>query len=499
MNSFTQTVAAAVPQAPLTAGIMHNNDTSNNLINSNKNNNNNNNKNIPSAQGMITPVSSDIDATNDTPQNAMDFIRNYRPDPKLEELYRDFIRTQGIEAFLRTKINKSMSKKEISVLIMNLGYPKKALEDYNILTLKELAKLLLKLILEDKTLRPDHENNLEGENDDDDDDDVDDDGDSSMSESETSYEKETERRPGSFKQPLVPPFKYLLPDFITGLTMAKKIVVITGAGISTSLGIPDFRSFQGLYTQLSKLQLSDPQKVFDMETFKKDPLLFYTIAHMVLPPEGKFALFHSFLKLLEDKNKLLRNYTQNIDNLEQRAGISPEKLIQCHGSFSHAKCITCGAIFKGEKIFNHIKKLQVPRCSKCWEDVQEAELIYGVIKPTITFFGEDLPERFHRLHSKDLKNADMVIVSGTSLNVNPVAGLVEKVPSHVPKILINKDQIDDMGSLFNLRLIGLCDEVVAWISKCLGLDWNIPHADYDPNGSFRVQTLNANTYEIKKV
>lgn len=128
MNSFTQTVAAAVPQAPLTAGIMHNNDTSNNLINSNKNNNNNNNKNIPSAQGMITPVSSDIDATNDTPQNAMDFIRNYRPDPKLEELYRDFIRTQGIEAFLRTKINKSMSKKEISVLIMNLGYPKRHLK-----------------------------------------------------------------------------------------------------------------------------------------------------------------------------------------------------------------------------------------------------------------------------------------------------------------------------------------------------------------------------------
>ncbi|RCK55385.1 NAD-dependent histone deacetylase SIR2 [Candida viswanathii] len=479
MNTFTQTVAATgePPHTPATTNIHDNNI------------NNNSNNNTPNAQGMITPASSDVDISNEPPQNPMDFIRNFRPDRELEESYREFIRTQGIEEFIRTKINKSMSKKDICVLILNLGYPKKALEDYNVLTLRELAKVLVHLIYNDRSLKPD-----EGDTSRDDDDD----DDSSMDGSETEYEKETERRPGSFKQPLVPPFKYTLPEFIMGLSTARKIVVITGAGISTSLGIPDFRSFQGLYTQLSKLNLSDPQKVFDMQTFKRDPQLFYTIAHMVLPPEGKFALFHAFLKLLQDKDKLLRNYTQNIDNLEHRAGLSPDKLIQCHGSFSHAKCITCGATFKGEKIFKHIRKKQVPRCSKCWADVQEAELIYGVIKPTITFFGEDLPERFHRLHSRDLRNSDMVIISGTSLNVNPVASLIEKVPSNVPKILINKDPIEDLSSFFNLKLIGLCDEVVAWIAKCLGLDWNIPHADYSAKSEYSVASVNSSTYTIKK-
>ena len=483
MNSFTQTVSTTTQHTPETTAIIHNNHNihNNNIINSDGNNNNNNN--TLSAQGMITPVSSDIDTTSDTPQNITEYIRNFRPDRELEASYREFIRTQGIEAFLRNKINKSMSKKDICILILNLGYPKKALEDYYILTLKELAKLLLRLILDDKNLKPDQDNVS--------------DGDTHMSDSDGEHEKETERRPGSFRQPSIPPFRLSLADFIKKLSMAKKIVVITGAGISTSLGIPDFRSFQGLYTQLSKLNLSDPQKVFDMETFKRDPQLFYTIAHMVLPPEGKFAIFHSFLKLLDDKNKLLRNYTQNIDNLEQRAGISADRLIQCHGSFSHARCITCGEIFKGEKIFRHIKKMQIPRCSKCWADVQEAELIYGVIKPTITFFGEDLPERFHRLHSKDLRNADMVIVSGTSLNVNPVAGLIEKVASNVPKILINKDQVEDMGSFFNLKLIGLCDEVVAWICKCLGQDWNIPHPEYNPKSEYNVLRIDDATFEIK--
>ena len=81
----------------------------------------------------------------------------------------------------------------------------------------------------------------------------------------------------------------------------------------------------------------------------REPGLFYTIAHLVLPPDGKFSLLHAFLKLLQDKHKLLRNYTQNIDNLEQRAGLKLEKLVQCHGSFAKAKCVSCQGIFAGEK------------------------------------------------------------------------------------------------------------------------------------------------------
>ncbi|KAL6452568.1 SIR2 NAD-dependent histone deacetylase SIR2 [Candida maltosa Xu316] len=302
-----------------------------------------------------------------------------------------------------------------------------------------------------------------------------------------------------YKRPKETPFKYTLPDFISGLSLANRIMVVTGAGISTSLGIPDFRSFKGLYNQLSKLNLSDPQKVFDLATFMEEPGLFYSIAHMVLPPEGKFALLHAFLKIIQDKGKLLRNYTQNIDNLEERAGIYPDKLIQCHGSFSHARCITCNSLFAGTKIYDHIRKQQIPRCSQCWKDLQEAPLIHGVIKPTITFFGEDLPERYHNNIKSDIRNCDMCIVIGTSLNVNPVAGIIKDIPFDVPKILINKDPIEGMGAFFNLKLYGLCDEVVSYVSKCLGDDWFIPHADHNPNSHFSAVMDNNGTYRIKKL
>ena len=106
---------------------------------------------------------------------------------------------------------------------------------------------------------------------------------------------------------------------------------------------------------IQHLGLSDPQEVFDLDLFLNDPNIFYSIAHMILPPNQIYSPLHSFIKLLQDKNKLLRNYTQNIDNLESYAGIHKENLIQCHGSFATASCITCGYKVDGEIIFQKLK------------------------------------------------------------------------------------------------------------------------------------------------
>ncbi|KHC74203.1 NAD-dependent histone deacetylase SIR2 [Candida albicans P75016] len=156
-------------------------------------------------------------------------------------------------------------------------------------------------------------------------------------------------------------------DVLKLIENSKNIMVITGAGISTSLGIPDFRSSQGFYSMIQHLGLSDPQEVFDLDLFLNDPNIFYSIAHMILPPNQIYSPLHSFIKLLQDKNKLLRNYTQNIDNLESYAGIHKENLIQCHGSFATASCITCGYKVDGEIIFPEIKNKEIPYCPKCNE------------------------------------------------------------------------------------------------------------------------------------
>ena len=283
-----------------------------------------------------------------------------------------------------------------------------------------------------------------------------------------------------------------IDDAVTLLQNSKNIVVLTGAGISTSLGIPDFRSKDtGLYSQLEYLGLSDPQEVFDIHLFREDPKIFYSVAKDILPSTNKFSPTHAFIKLLQDKGKLLTNFTQNIDNLEGHVGISADKLIQCHGSFGTATCQQCGFKVKGNTIHDEIKAGKVPRCMACTrrvqqikplglkrkrsanyvhkskkrheyedstseEEDQEAE-IAGVMKvrkqmltlgwdganppkPDITFFGEDLPDLFHdRLRNHDHDLADLVIVIGSSLKVAPVCEVPNFLPNHVPQLYISRD------------------------------------------------------------
>lgn len=132
------------------------------------------------------------------------------------------------------------------------------------------------------------------------------------------------------------------------------------------MGIPDFRSKDtGLYSRLEGLGLSDPQEVFDISMFREDPSIFYSIAKDILPTMSKHTPTHEFIRLLQDKGKLLTNYTQNIDNIESHAGILSEKLVQCHGSFATATCLQCGYKVPGEKIYPDIRKGAVPSCERC--------------------------------------------------------------------------------------------------------------------------------------
>lgn len=276
---------------------------------------------------------------------------------------------------------------------------------------------------------------------------------------------------------------YTLDQVLDQIRKSSKILVITGAGISTSLGIPDFRSSQGFYSRLSMLGLSDPQEVFDLNIFKADPSIFYSIAHMILPPDNICAPLHKFIRLLQDKGKLLRNYTQNIDNLEANAGIDTSRMIQCHGSFAFATCVTCKYKVKGSTLFSLIREKEIPYCPLCTKKrlkllAQDAyvEESYGVMKPDITFFGEALPKLFHDHINQDLNNCDLIISIGTSLKVAPVADIVDRVPEDVPQILINKDPIHHCN--FDVSILGHCDDVASYLCDKLGSAWAIDHPFY---------------------
>lgn len=143
-----------------------------------------------------------------------------------------------------------------------------------------------------------------------------------------------------------------LEDVVSLMAKAQNIMIVTGAGVSVSCGIPDFRSETGIYSRLQEYQLDDPQQMFDIEYFRHSPEIFYSFAKELYPSKYEPSPSHLFVKLVEDQGKLLRNYTQNIDTLEHKANI--KNVVNCHGSFATASCVTCGYKCEGKDIEEYI-------------------------------------------------------------------------------------------------------------------------------------------------
>lgn len=177
----------------------------------------------------------------------------------------------------------------------------------------------------------------------------------------------------------------VLDDVVDLLSKANNIMIVTGAGVSVSCGIPDFRSETGIYSRLQEYELDDPQQMFDIEYFRETPEIFYSFAKELYPTNYEPSPSHLFVKLVEDKGKLLRNYTQNIDTLEHKADI--KRVVNCHGSFATASCVTCGYKVDGKEIESYIMAQQVPPCPKCGvkEGTNEEEGPRGVsiMKPVM--------------------------------------------------------------------------------------------------------------------
>lgn len=241
----------------------------------------------------------------------------------------------------------------------------------------------------------------------------------------------------------------------------KRIVVMTGAGISTSAGIPDFRSPDtGLYANLARLDLPYAEAVFDISYFRQNPDPFYVLAKELYP--GKFypTIAHAFIALLDEKYMLQMLFTQNIDCLERRAGVPGEKIVEAHGSFATQRCIECKTEYPDDLMKKAVESGNVPHCI-----VPQCN---GLVKPDIVFFGEQLPEAFHKNRHVPAM-ADLLIVMGTSLMVQPFASLPGFAREGVPRVLINKEAVGDLGCrLDDVLVLGDCDTGVRKLADALG-------------------------------
>ena len=207
-----------------------------------------------------------------------------------------------------------------------------------------------------------------------------------------------------------------------------KIVFMVGAGISTSAGIPDFRSDTGLFKQLQiKYNLSKPEEFFWKKTFLEKPQYFYEFTKLFDLSKIKSTITHKFINFFVQKNIVKYIYTQNIDGLELKAKIPNEKLIFCHGNFFTGNCAKCNKEIDIQKINEGIEKGEVYYCPTCG----------GPCKPNVVFYGESLPFRFFE-KLQECRDADLFIIMGTSLSVNPFASIPYLSNRNADVVLFNK-------------------------------------------------------------
>jgi len=204
---------------------------------------------------------------------------------------------------------------------------------------------------------------------------------------------------------------------------SERIVFFGGAGVSTESGIPDFRSDQGVFMAMEKFGHS-PEELLSIGFFRRKPEIFYDYyKSLMLCPEAGPNAAHLALARLETEGKLTAVVTQNIDGLHQLAG--SKHVLELHGSMLRNHCCDCHKSYTMEEI---LAQAGVPRC-----------VCGGVLRPDIVMYGEQLDDRVVSEAIQHIRQADLMIVGGTSLVVYPAAGLVSYFGGK-NLVLINKSE-----------------------------------------------------------
>ena len=228
------------------------------------------------------------------------------------------------------------------------------------------------------------------------------------------------------------PNKY--EEIISGLknNEFKNIIFITGAGISTAAGIPDFRSKGGLFEQTRiKYGLSRPEQFFEINYFYNHPEAFYDFCKGFDISECRPTKTHLFMGFLTNIKKIVKRiYTQNVDGLELLAGVLRAKVTFAHGTITEAGCPNCLKEYDVEDVRKYVNEGKILKCSKCNKP----------IKPKVVFYGENLPDKFFE-DFNDINVTDLAFIMGSSLAVYPFNQLPYGIKKESWRVLINKDEV----------------------------------------------------------
>jgi len=214
------------------------------------------------------------------------------------------------------------------------------------------------------------------------------------------------------------------------LLNSKYAVILTGAGISTESGIPDFRGERGIWEKYK------PEIYGNIQSFLKDPSKFWEMAEEIAPTlfNAEPNLGHFAIATLEKMNIVKAIITQNVDELHQKAGSII--VYEVHGNINRFTCLGCRASYNKEQLLRKIKKKKdlPPVCDYC----------AAPLKPSVVLFGENLPN-FEKYMSIDLaKKADVMLIAGSSLEVAPVCNLPLYTLSNGGKLIIINDESTDL-------------------------------------------------------
>jgi NAD-dependent deacetylase len=227
------------------------------------------------------------------------------------------------------------------------------------------------------------------------------------------------------------------------IDVARRILVLTGAGISTDSGIPDFRGPQGLWTRNP-----EAEKMATIQHYVADPEVrkrswrsrLESPALHAEPNDG-----HKALVTLERRGTLLALLTQNIDGLHQRAGSSPSLVVEIHGTARDVTCLACGERAPMERALARVRAGEEdPPCRSCG----------GILKAATISFGQSLVPEDLRRAEQAARNCDLMLTVGTKLSVYPIAGVVPVAKEAGARVVIVNAEPTEMDALADVILRG---------------------------------------------
>src|SRR5688572_22929312 len=229
---------------------------------------------------------------------------------------------------------------------------------------------------------------------------------------------------------------------------ARRIVVLTGAGISTDSGIPDFRGPQGTWTKNP-----EAEKMATIQHYVADPeVRKRSWRDRLASPawDAKPNVGHHLLAALEQRGKLDTLITQNVDGLHQMAGSSPERIVEIHGTMREVTCLACGERAPIERALARVRAGEEdPPCRTCG----------GILKTATVSFGQPLVEADLLRAQHAAQHCDLLLALGSKLSVWPIAGVVPLAKETGARVVIVNAEPTDMDRLADAVLRGSIGEI----------------------------------------